>query len=125
MFLVLACGGRNYEDRARIKHVLDDLNRRNRFTHLLHGAATGADSLAGEWAFANKIAVLSCPANWRAFRNSAGFIRNRAMADLCPDLVVAFPGGPGTRNMVVLARQRNLKIEVIDGQTTPGVDGGP
>lgn len=115
MFLVLVCGGRNYQDLTRVYDVLDDLHSRNRFSHLLEGGATGADRLAGQWAEARKIPLLVCPANWGAHGRAAGFIRNRAMADLCPDLVVAFPGGTGTRNMVAIAKQRNLKIEVIDG----------
>lgn len=38
-------------------------------------------------------------------------MRNRRMLDEGrPDLVVAFPGGPGTRNMVKLARAHGILV---------------
>lgn len=117
MFVVLVCGGRDYTDAATLDKALDDLHKRNRFTHLIHGAAQGADSLAGAWARDSGVQEVSCPANWVHFDRAAGHIRNRAMADLSPDLVVAFPGGPGTANMVSLAKARNLPFLLIPDKT--------
>ena len=48
---------------------------------------------------------------------TAGHIRNQQMIDEGkPDLVVAFPGGAGTADMIRRAKKHNLKvIEVKDG----------
>jgi hypothetical protein len=46
---VLVCGGRNYNNRARVFEVLNDLCRQRRIRGIIQGGATGADALAKEW----------------------------------------------------------------------------
>ncbi len=62
--VLLVCGGRDYADRARVWQVLDRTARRVEITAVRHGAATGADSLAGEWAVARGYTPDPCPADW-------------------------------------------------------------
>ena len=65
------------------------------------GSRLGADSMAGRYAQENNIPCRDFPAEWRRYGRSAGYRRNQQMLDEGkPDLVVAFPGGPGTQNMV-------------------------
>lgn len=52
-------------------------------------------------------------ANWEAFGAAAGPVRNRWMLDLEPDLVIAFPGGKGTKNMIEQAKKRGVPVMVI------------
>lgn len=102
--------------RDTLKSILEDLHKRNTFTHLLHGGAHGADSLAGEWGKLRGVQTVVCSPGWDLYGNAAGFIRNKRMAELEPDLVVAFPGGRGTASMVQIAKERGLPVhEVIDG----------
>ena len=90
------------------------------FTLVIHGAAAGADSLAGEWAEARGIPIREFPPDWTAFKNrrSVGPIRNAQMlAEGRPDLVVAFAGARGTAGMVRLAREAAVQvIEVPERQ---------
>lgn len=52
------------------------------------------------------------PADWDTYGNRAGFIRNKQMLDEGkPHVVVAFPGGIGTRMMVGLAKRHNIPIK--------------
>lgn len=44
----------------------------------------------------------------------AGPMRNRQMLDEKPDLVVAFAGGSGTRNMIDIARRAGVKVIVVE-----------
>ena len=75
----------------------------------------GADTLAGEYARDRGIPCRSFPADWRRHGRPAGFIRNRQMLDEGkPELVVAFPGGPGTRNMVKTALERGFPVKTVD-----------
>lgn len=84
------------------------------FAVLIHGCATGADIMAGEWAKANGIPVLEYPALWKLHNKRAGPIRNVQMLEEGnPDLVVAFPGGRGTAHMVGIAKPK-LFVEVIE-----------
>lgn len=47
---LLVCGGRNFTDRAHIYRVLDSMHATRPITRLIHGAATGVDDLAADWA---------------------------------------------------------------------------
>ncbi len=116
--VVLACGGRTYANEERIFAVLDELHARKPITLLVHGAARGADTLAGSWADMRGVACKACPANWMVFGRQAGSTRNGAMLiEHKPDLVVAFPGGPGTADMVVQARWN--KVLVLEVKNAP------
>lgn len=106
--LVLVCGGRGYADEVHVFRVLDEHHRRQRFDGLVHGGAAGADALAGQWARANGVQEIVCPANWDYYGRSAGPRRNGRMLLLRPALVIAFPGGAGTRDMVARAGQAGV-----------------
>lgn len=111
---VLVCGGRDYADRDAVFLALDRLLRRdkNPVACIIHGAAHGADSLAGQWAWNRGVDVEPYPADWKAHGRAAGPIRNaRMLAEGRPDAVVAFPSkGPGTRDMVGRAEAAGLKV---------------
>lgn len=118
------CGGRNYKDRERVAEVLrqygsdwDNLNfiPVPHTMTLIHGAAVGADKLAAEVAAELGWAIEPYPAQWDRFgRGSAGPIRNRRMIDQGkPDLVIAFPGGKGTADMVRRAEKAGIPVRRI------------
>lgn len=81
---------------------------------IVHGGARGADSIADRWAKRNHISVKPHPADWDRFQKAAGPIRNQEMLDEeKPDLVIAFPGGRGTADMVSRARRSGVKIIAV------------
>ena len=107
---VLVTGGRDYTDWPALVRVLNGLG----ITELCHGAARGADKMAGSWARIAHIPVTAYPADWDGNGKAAGPIRNRLMLDdFKPDLVVAFPGGKGTAHMVSIARKAGLPIQEV------------
>lgn len=111
---ILITGGRNYSDRATVFTELDKLHSETTICTLIHGAATGADTLADDWARVRGVEVIACPADWKKHGRAAGPIRNRQMLiDHKPELLVAFPGGKGTMNMIGQARAARVKIVVI------------
>lgn len=114
---VLVCGGRKYDDVVRLTDVLNDIHRtRGPITHLIHGDASGADRLAGTFGRMAGLRVIAFPADWVTHGVAAGPIRNQQMIDEGnPDLVVAFPGGGGTKDMV--RRARKAGVEVIEVPT--------
>lgn len=78
---------------------------------IISGRATGADSVAADWAIVNWCKLHEYPANWSKYGRSAGFIRNAQMlSEGKPDLVVAFPGGKGTAHMIRLAKDVGIKV---------------
>ena len=108
---VLVTGGRSFENRSLLAKVLDRLHQERGITTLIHGAAKGADTLAGEWTKSRGIEAIANPAEWRRYGRAAGPIRNKQMlVEHKPDLVVAFPGSTGTANMISLAEKAGVKV---------------
>lgn len=105
---VLITGGRGFTDREMLYGVLDLLHAQHGFTLLIHGDADGADRMGGEWATERGVEPKACPANWKRYRRAAGPIRNRAMLKEDPEMLVAFPGGNGTRDMVQVVKDAGL-----------------
>ena len=120
-FKVLVCGGRHYSDVALVFRVLDML----RPTEVIQGGATGADALAAQWAKARKVVgLVTCKADWAKHGKAAGPIRNQHMLDTRkPDLVVAFPGGNGTRDMIDRAHSQGFRTVCVGNWWLSPTDG--
>lgn len=114
---LLVCGGRKYHDRVLVYSVLDDHLRRTRLSHkelvIIHGDSSGADHLARDWARSRKVPIIPFPAKWREGRR-AGPIRNTLMLkEGRPRKIIAFPGGPGTADMVRQGLRAGVEVEQI------------
>jgi YspA, cpYpsA-related SLOG family len=109
----LVCGGREFADRNMFDSVMSELlNARGCPSKIVHGAARGADTMGAEFGVRMAVETLAFPADWSQGRK-AGPIRNQQMLDQGkPDLVVAFPGGRGTADMV--RRARDAGVDVIE-----------
>lgn len=114
---VLVCGGRSYSDRDRLFKAIDYYFARivagsgKGRPVIIHGGARGADSLADAWACAAMVDREIYPANWTRDGKAAGPIRNRRMlTEGRPDVVLAFPGGKGTSDMVRQARAAGVNV---------------
>ncbi|HEV7285225.1 MAG TPA: DUF2493 domain-containing protein [Kaistia sp.] len=104
---VLVCGGRDFADRPRLNVALDGLKP----SFLIHGGAPGADALADYWADIRGIPHRTFPADWNTHGKAAGPIRNQRMIDEGkPDLVIAFPGGRGTADMIRRAKAAGIPV---------------
>lgn len=116
---ILVTGGREYADKRFLFAVLDRIHAQFKIDLLIHGAARGADALAGVWAQANGVAQLPCPAPWDGYAQTyAGRIRNgRMLREHRPDLVVGFTGGTGTAHMLQLAREWGFATLDLRGKT--------
>lgn len=113
---VLVCGGRNYDDWGTFTSSMIDLsNQRGPFKTIIAGGARGADTFAQRLAKGWDLSFEKYPADWEKYGKGAGHIRNQQMLDEGkPDLVVAFPGGKGTANMIERAKKAGVEVIVID-----------
>jgi hypothetical protein len=115
-FRVLVCGGRSYEDRSRVFHVLDKAHRAATLAErpfvLIHGGAKGADSLSGLWATARQVNdVRVYKADWETHGRSAGPIRNQKMlTESQPHVIIAFEGGKGTADMIRQGKKAGIPV---------------
>lgn len=111
---VLVCGGRDFSDCQMVWDTLDDLARAEVIDCLIEGDARGADRIAGAWARRRGVDLRVYAADWRKHGRAAGPIRNQQMLDEGkPDLVIAFPGGIGTADMVRRARASGVRVNEV------------
>lgn len=110
----IICGGRDFGNWPLLKATLDAIHAETPLERVATGAAPGADTLADTWARTRSIPVERYYALWRTYGTAAGPIRNKKMLD-CekPDIVIAFPGGAGTKNMVQLAENAGVPVRRI------------
>lgn len=130
---VLVCGGRDFTDRDAVYRYLDRLNEEAGIGMIIHGDASGADTLAKDWGEDRGVHVEPEPAEWGDIEHpeavvryrkdgtpydvTAGHRRNQLMLDKWqPDLVVAFPGKKGTASMVRKAKAAGIEVFAVPGK---------
>jgi len=125
---ILVCGGREFDDWKLFTDKMWEVMRTENLDNqdyfegdnskkitIIHGDAKGADFCARLWAILWSTSEERFPANWDKYGKSAGSVRNKQMLEEGkPDLVVAFPGGNGTANMIKIAREKGVRVLVID-----------
>ena len=140
---VLVCGGRDYENRRVFFREMDRLHQeRGPFREVICGGYRGADTLAAHWSLerlrihANIFNV--DPREWsdikapgaivkkmpsgKKYNAAAGPWRNaRMLRDGKPNLVIAFPGGDGTKDMIQQSERAGLEVIRVDGTLIPAV----
>lgn len=111
---LLVCGGRDLKCEPWVLSVLS--------THIMPGTvvisgmAPGADTFAAEFGEGMGCEVVKFPVtDWRrpdgSIDRSAGPRRNaRMLKEGKPEMVLAFPGGDGTANMVKQARAAGVPV---------------
>ncbi len=121
---LLVCGGRDFDDRDLLDATLDAINRKHALEYVIEGEATGADTLAREWAESRGIPVKPVPVDhaldgpWPG----AGPRRNSRMLLERPTAAVAFPRangkwGSGTLDMIKKLKEVDVpvwKIQTVD-----------
>lgn len=112
---LLVTGGRDFTDGDYVFRWLQLLHLKYGFALLIHGGARGADTLADVWARGAGVQPCKCEALWPYHRSrgayaAAGPIRNGHMLLLNPQLVVAFPGGAGTADMIKKATLAHVPL---------------
>ncbi|WP_269581874.1 DUF2493 domain-containing protein [Roseibium sp. Sym1] len=109
---VIVCGGRDYNDYDAVFAALDRIHAERPIQHLWHGNSRGADTCAHVWGMNRKreVSVHPVPAKWSMHGRRAGPLRNQKMLGKGIDLVIAFPGGDGTADMVRRARKAGVEV---------------
>lgn len=121
---ILVCGGRDYSDVEGVFNFLDAIAGEHEVSGLIAGDATGADQIALEWANQRSIDNSCFRAKWKTEGKAAGPLRNQRMLDEgAPDLVIAFPGGRGTADMVRRAVEAGIPVVETGPRRIPSKQG--
>lgn len=114
---VLVCGSRNWTDTRIIWNAMEVLKEIGEPIEIIHGAARGADTIAGKIATAFGFEVREFPADWEKDGRAAGPMRNKVMLGTAPDLLYAFRTyGPsrGTDHMISIAYAAGVPTRMYD-----------
>ena len=118
MLRVIIAGGRDFVDTENqieiemtqlcMEHELEDIQ-------IVVGGALGADALGEAFARKHNTNLAIFPAQWEVYGKSAGYRRNKMMADNA-DVLLAFWDGKskGTKHMIDLAKTKQLKVIVVN-----------
>lgn len=115
--IVLVSGGREYIAWDTVNSVLTEIHKETPIDKIVHGGARGADTLGGKWARENGVVEKVYKADWGTHGKAAGVIRNQEMLDSnTVELVIAFPGGKGTSDMVSRAKKSGIEVKEIQNE---------
>lgn len=122
MSRVIIAGGRDFNDYKRLNKILDRVLKTalHRFNEgvdqleIAEGGALGADMGGRLYAIAEGIPFKTFEADWNTHGKSAGYIRNKKMANYSDALVAFWDGrSKGTKMMIDLAYEYGLEVRII------------
>ena len=121
MFRVIICGSREFDDYELLRDKCDSILSRKAADPeekiaIVSGCARGADRLGEKYAEERGYEVLRYPADWDKYGKSAGYRRNKQMADVANACIAFFSSAGenvGTKMMVKLARNMNLLVREV------------
>jgi hypothetical protein len=112
---LLVTGGREYADEATVERCLSAIHEVRPIRVLIHGGARGADRLCAAWAKEWGMEERRFLPQWGKYKRDAGVMRNKQMLiEGAPDLVMAFPGKTGTKDMVARVLRAGKPILFVD-----------
>ena len=113
---VLICGSRGFNDYVLMKvQIMKLLDRFGTTITIISGGAKGADKLAEDVAKQLGISITILEPDWDKHGKGAGMIRNNAMLDMKPNIVLAFWDGnsKGTKHTISEARKRKIEVHLV------------
>lgn len=112
---LLVCGSRTWEDKERLENEIVRLHNHSKITELICGDAKGADAYAANIAINHDIPCRIFYADWNKHGKAAGIVRNKAMLNQQPDIVLACWDGQskGTKNMIDIANKASITILIL------------
>jgi len=106
---VVIAGGRDFLPTIQHWNLLGKMHRAYHFSEVVSGKAKGADSFGEDFARSVGLPITAFPADWEGRGKSAGYHRNKQMAEYCSH-VILFKGGIGTQMMRDLAMKYRKPI---------------
>ena len=116
---IIIAGSRSFTNYSLLSTHLDHLFKcLDVFqTEIVSGHARGTDQLGERYADEHKLIVHPFPVtaeDWKRIGKSAGYRRNKEMAQFADALVAFWDGSSrGTSHMIDLAREHGLRVHIV------------
>jgi len=116
---VIIAGSRTVPENSKelkqsVSLILNNIDKND--LEIVSGGAKGADKFGENWANNRNVPVKIFPADWDTWGKSAGYKRNKQMAQYANHLIAIVDlevESRGTRHMIDLAHRYELKIRII------------
>ena len=111
---IIIAGTRDFSDYPLMKEECDRILQEYEDIEIVSGGARGADKMGEFYAKERGYPVKLFPADWNRLGKSAGYARNKQMAQYADALIAFWDGkSSGTNHMINLAKENNLDVHVI------------
>jgi len=120
---IIVGGGRNDSSPTRVEQELNKLHLRSPIEVVVHGCSGAHAGTVEHWARSRGIAIVRYPPNWERFGHRGEILRNMFMLeDSRPDLVMAFPGGESTADLIQRAVNAGIAVLKIPAECRSDAD---
>lgn len=114
---IIIAGGRDFQNYELLvkncNQIIEFLAKSNK-VEIVSGCARGADNLGIKYAIEKGITTSLFPANWNEHGKTAGFIRNKEMANHANALILFWDGkSKGSRHMLDTMQKLNKPVYII------------
>jgi hypothetical protein len=111
---VIIAGSRDFRNYDLLKQKCDEILFGKNEVEIVSGTARGADKMGEFYASEREYPVKLFPADWNQYGKSAGYIRNKQMAEYANMLICFWDGqSKGTQHMINLAKDLGLEVHTI------------
>jgi len=111
---VIVAGSRDFNNYELLYNKCENILYNIKSVEIVSGGAKGADSLGEKYAKEKGYKIKQFNADWNSLGKSAGYIRNKEMAEYADALIAFWDGeSKGTKHMINLANKNKLKVRVI------------
>jgi len=122
-FRVIIAGGRDFNDFRKLSEVCMHMLQNKKNVEIVSGTCKGADKLGEQFAKFAGYSIKQFPASWDEFGKSAGYLRNKEMAEYADALIVFWDGkSKGTKHMIDLAEKMNLRVKLVMYSNEPKIE---
>jgi len=111
---IIIAGSRDFNDYDLLKKKCDRFFGEKLYYEIVSGTAKGADLLGERYAKEKYYPITKFPADWDKYGKSAGYIRNKQMADYADGLIAFWDGkSKGTKLMIDLAEKKGIEVRIV------------
>jgi UDP-N-acetylglucosamine:LPS N-acetylglucosamine transferase len=112
---VIIAGSRGFSDFQRMFTECENILSEYSDVEIVSGTAKGADKMGEHYGKLKGFSIKQFPANWNLYGASAGYLRNKEMANYA-DMAIIFWDGTsrGSKHMIDLAEEKNLIVHIVE-----------